>query len=75
MKMIAFDIGRLAAAGVGFGVLLGAALSRALEGSLFGVDARDPRLLASAAAAMTAAMFLAAWWPARRATRIKPPGS
>ena len=48
-RIVAADIGRLAVVGVGLGVALGAGLSRALEASVFGVDACDPRLLAGAA--------------------------
>ena len=72
LRMVASDVAALAAAGIVLGVLLGRALTTLLAEATYGVDARDPALLLTAAGAMAAAMVLAAWWPARRATRIQP---
>jgi putative ABC transport system permease protein len=72
VRMVMADVGAMAVAGVGLGLLLGAALARFLEGSVYGVDARDPRLLLTAAVTMATAMFAAALWPARRAMQIQP---
>jgi predicted permease len=58
------------------GVLLGlggaAALSRFLSGMLFQVEPRDPHSMALAAFVIVAASLLAAWAPARRASRVDP---
>ena len=72
VRMVVSDIGALAIAGLGIGLMLGRALTGALEELTYGVNPGDPRLLVGAAAAMAVAMFAAAWWPARRATRIQP---
>jgi ABC-type antimicrobial peptide transport system permease subunit len=57
-----------------FGVLAGAAVSygvgRALQSLLFGVTPSDPLTLSTAAIALTSAAVLAAWLPARRASRV-----
>ena len=72
VKMVIADVSAMAIAGVGLGVLLGAALTRLLEDLVYGVDPRDPALLVTAAVTMATAMFAAALWPARRAMRIQP---
>jgi putative ABC transport system permease protein len=48
------------------------ALRRFAEAQLFQIDARDPLLLAAAVLVVLAAAFLAAYVPARRASRIDP---
>ena len=72
VKMVMSDVGATAAAGVGLGMLLGAVIARLLEDNVYGVDVRDPRLLVTAGATMAFAVFVAALWPARRATQIEP---
>jgi len=74
------DVARLvladALAPVGVGVVIGVAASllacRMVESMLFGVTPRDPVLLLVAVAVLLAAALVAAWPPARRATRIPP---
>jgi ABC-type lipoprotein release transport system permease subunit len=53
---------------------LGLALwgARFLESLLFEVDGRDPGVLVGVALTLLAVALLAAWIPARRATRIAP---
>jgi predicted permease len=52
----------------GFGVA--AVVGRSLESTLFGVGSGDPAALAFAAAALLTVSTLAAWIPARRASRV-----
>jgi predicted permease len=58
------------------GVLAGGgaslALARLLAGFLFGVAPRDPAVFVSVPALLTLVAAIAAWIPARRATRIDP---
>ena len=67
---------RQAAVTCGYGVLIGVAgalaLSRLLASQLFEVSPTDPVALASACAILMAVALVAAYVPARRATRIDP---
>ena len=63
---------RMAGAGVAVGIVLALGASRWLAAFLVGVDARDPRMLVAAAAVLTIVATLAAYIPARRASRIDP---
>lgn len=64
---------------VAIGVVLGLAgalaATRVLEGLLYDVPPRDPITFAAAAAVLFAAAAVAAWLPARRATRVDPAGA
>jgi predicted permease len=61
---------------VSLGILIGAALSvwaaRFIETLLYGLDPRDPVTFVSAAALLMLVAAVAAWLPARRASRIDP---
>jgi ABC-type antimicrobial peptide transport system permease subunit len=65
-----------AAALIFIGLVIGLAGSLALAQTaaslLFGISARDPRQLAAAAAALSAAATLGSLLPARRASRLDP---
>jgi ABC-type antimicrobial peptide transport system permease subunit len=63
---------RLAIAGVLIGVALSLAAGRFISTLLFGVRATDPMTFSAVAAALLATAVLAAWIPARRATRVDP---
>jgi putative ABC transport system permease protein len=63
---------RLAAIGVGVGLVGALATSRALGALLFGVSATDPLTFAVAAIGLAIAGIAAAYVPARRASRIDP---
>ncbi len=63
---------RLAAVAVGIGLIGALALSRFLRAILFGVSPIDPATYAGVAVLLLAFGALAAYVPARRATRIDP---
>lgn len=63
---------RLVAVGVVAGVAAALALGRFVRTLLFQVESTDHVALASAAAIMVTVAALAAWVPARRATRVDP---
>jgi putative ABC transport system permease protein len=74
-NMLRLVIGRgLALAGVGLAAGLAAAygLTRLLATLLFGVKSNDPLAFSSVAAILAAVAWLAAYIPARRATKIDP---
>jgi ABC-type antimicrobial peptide transport system permease subunit len=58
--------------GVAAGVAAGVAGGRFVQSQLFGVDAGDPLVFATSAAALLGAAVLAGFLPARRAARIDP---
>jgi putative ABC transport system permease protein len=58
--------------GAAAGVIVSIALSRLLQGWLFGVDAIDPLTLLSATALFVLFALIACWVPARRASAIEP---
>jgi predicted permease len=60
------------AAGVAVGIPLALGASRVAQGLLFGLSATDPGPLIGAAGVMSAMGLLAAYIPARRATRVEP---
>jgi ABC-type antimicrobial peptide transport system permease subunit len=62
----------MVAVGVAAGILGAAVLSRALRSLLYGVSATDPLVFAGIAAVLAAVALLAAFVPARRATRLQP---
>ncbi|MBD0320300.1 MAG: ABC transporter permease, partial [Gemmatimonadetes bacterium] len=64
--------GRLAAAGVGAGLLAALVLTRVLASLLFGVSAADPLTFGVVALLVLGLALLASYVPAWRATRIEP---
>jgi ABC-type antimicrobial peptide transport system permease subunit len=63
---------RFAVVGVVVGMASALALTRLIASVLYGVDARDPAAFAAAPAILTLVALLAAWIPARRASRVDP---
>jgi predicted permease len=63
---------RLLAAGVAGGLLLTVAALRVLSSRLYGLSASDPATIAAATAILALAVLLAAYLPARRATKVDP---
>jgi ABC-type antimicrobial peptide transport system permease subunit len=72
-RVLASVLGRtlaLALAGVAIGAAGALALGRAVASLLYGVQPRDPATFAAVAALLTAVAVLAAYVPARRASRV-----
>ena len=63
---------RMVAIGIGAGVLLALAVSRAVQSMLFVVGARDAFTFLTVPAILALVAVVACWIPARRATRIDP---
>jgi putative ABC transport system permease protein len=62
----------LVAAGLTAGLLGAVALTRALRTLLFGVSTSDPLVFVGVTAVLATVAMVAAWVPARRATRLEP---
>ncbi|MGA3187516.1 MAG: ABC transporter permease [Bryobacteraceae bacterium] len=58
--------------GLGVGIPLALAATKVIESRLFGVHAKDLTILASAALLLSVTAAAAAFWPARRASRVDP---
>jgi ABC-type antimicrobial peptide transport system permease subunit len=71
-RLILRETGLLLAIGAAAGVVLALAGGRAAANLLFGVRPDDPPALLLALAALAGIACLAAYAPARRATRIEP---
>jgi len=63
---------RSVAIGVTVGMVIGVAAVRLLTAFLFGVTPLDPAAFAAAAALLVGVALLAAYVPARRASRVDP---
>ncbi|HLW75493.1 MAG TPA: FtsX-like permease family protein, partial [Bryobacteraceae bacterium] len=72
LAMVFGQAGRLAGLGIAIGVMASLALTRLLSTFLFGVSANDPLTFAAVIALLAAISILAAYVPARRATRVDP---
>lgn len=70
--MILKEGGLLVGLGLAVGVAGSLALSRTIEGLLFGVTARDPFTLLAVTGTMITIGLVACWVPAARASRIDP---
>jgi ABC-type antimicrobial peptide transport system permease subunit len=62
----------LVGGGIVIGLLAASALARVLSSILYGVSAHDPLTFIVVPLALTAIALLAAWMPARRASRVDP---
>jgi hypothetical protein len=72
MRLILGKGAVLALAGTAVGVSVALALTRTVEGMLYGVTARDPIAFVSVIVLTVAAVVLASYLPARRALKVAP---
>src|SRR5262245_28372661 len=72
LKLVFWQGLRLASLGVASGLAVALALTRLMQGLLFGVGATDPLIFGLAAGLLLAVALLACYLPARRATRLDP---
>ena len=63
---------RMAAAGIGVGIVLALWLTRAIASQLYGVTPTDPLTLVAAATLLFAIVLVATLVPALRVTRVDP---
>jgi predicted permease len=72
LKLVLWQGMRLIVIGIGLGLLTAFALTRLLQGMLFGVSATDPLTFATIALVLATVALLACWIPARRAAGVDP---
>jgi putative ABC transport system permease protein len=72
VRLVLRRVGVLIAAGLASGLVGSLWAARFVGALLFGLDARDPATFVGAAVVLVAVGVLAAWMPARRATRVDP---
>ena len=72
MRLVCRRVGVLVLAGIALGLVASLWAARFVAPLLFEIDARDPLTFGAAAGVLVAVGALAAWLPARRATRLDP---
>ena len=72
MSEVVGDGIRLAAAGIGLGVVVALAVTRLLTALLYGVGASDPTTFVGVVALLALVSLVASYLPARRAARVDP---
>jgi ABC-type antimicrobial peptide transport system permease subunit len=70
--MVIGESGRLVGIGLAIGLALSLGAAKAAEALLFGLSATDPTTIAMAVALLASIGLLAAYLPARRASRVDP---
>lgn len=71
-RMIVWQGGAVALAGVAIGVVTALIGTRLMESLLYGVSPRDPSVFASTSLVLLVVAVVACWLPARRAARLSP---
>jgi predicted lysophospholipase L1 biosynthesis ABC-type transport system permease subunit len=71
-RMVLAQVAWMAGIGVAIGVSLALLLGQAARALLYGLSPTDPFVPAAAVLALTAVVFAAAYWPARRAALVDP---
>jgi putative ABC transport system permease protein len=72
LKLVLLEGGRLAAIGIGVGLISSVALTRLMASLLFGVKPTDPITFALVAGLLVAVALVACYVPAHRATKVDP---
>ncbi len=72
LRLVVGEGARLAALGVGLGLVASLGASRAVARLLYGVSPTDPLTFAGTAALLGGVALVACWVPARRAARVDP---
>jgi predicted permease len=71
-RMVLTQVAWMAGIGVAIGVSLALLLGQVARALLYGLSPTDPFVPAAAVLALTAVVFAAAYWPARRAALVDP---
>jgi predicted permease len=72
LGLVLMEGAKLAAIGLGVGIVLSLVLTRFMASLLYGVESNDPLAFAGVAAAIPLVVSLACFLPARRATQVDP---
>ena len=72
LRLVVGQGGRLAALGIGIGILAALGLTRLMSGLLYGVQAFDPATFGAMAAVLWVVAMLASYLPARAAAAVDP---
>jgi predicted permease len=72
VRMVVVRVGTLVMIGIAAGAALSAWMAAYVRTLLYGIEPRDPWTFVSAAALLASVAAIAAWLPARRASRVDP---
>jgi ABC-type antimicrobial peptide transport system permease subunit len=72
LALVLREVLLVCAVGITLGSIAALACSRLVEKVVFGIEPRNPLLLAAAAAILVLVALVAAWFPARRAASVDP---